>query len=70
MLFPWGGVNSRFYARNGDKRVSVYFDRIDMLGCVGAPYWEVSVRHGDCERFYEGEEEEMMRFIGACLGNE
>lgn len=37
---PFGGAVARFYVSKGDKEVSVYLDRFDMLGYEGEPYWE------------------------------
>lgn len=49
---PFGGAIARFLVRrkDTDKRVSVYLDCYDRLGCYGEPYWEVYPHDGDVYR--------------------
>lgn len=38
---PFANAIIRFLVKNGNDCISVYLDCYDLLGCFGAPYWEV-----------------------------
>jgi hypothetical protein len=40
LMPPFAGAIVRFVAKKKNKRVSVYLDCYDMLGCFGEPHWE------------------------------
>ena len=49
---PFGGAVARFLVSEPgiEKRVSIYLDCYDLLGCFGEPYWEVYPYDGDVFR--------------------
>lgn len=68
---PFMGAIARFMVRSDKNQVSIYFDAYDALGCMGQPYWELYPNsEGDTERFYLGEEVQMMAMIRELLSKE
>jgi len=47
--------------------ISIYFDGYNLLGYMNGPYWEIYPIDDDTERFYLGEEQEMLRRIEVAL---
>jgi len=66
---PWAGAMARFVVSKGDKKVSVYFDTDDRLGCMDKkPYYEIyPAADGETARFYPDEADEMMLAIRKSL---
>ena len=74
---PFLGALARFWVRNGDKEVSVYFDAYSRLGFVcdnsgdPIPYYEIYDNYGgETYRFFLDETEEMMAKIRQILNGE
>ena len=60
---PTQGAMIRFVVFKGEKRVSVYLDTMDRLGCMGRPYFEIYPYEDDVKRYLLDETEEMMNDI-------
>ena len=67
IMMPFGGVAARALVgskKNPSRLVSIYFDPFDRLGYCGRPYWEIYPSiNGYPERFYAGEEADMVRAL-------
>ena len=66
---PFGGAASRFLVRSkaSGRRVSVYLDRDNSLGCCDGPYWEVYPHKGDTFRCDMADVEALVRAITQSL---
>ena len=61
---PFGGALCRFQVLlPSNKKISVYLDWNDSLGCVGEPYWEVYPSLGDARRCLLLEIPELLQLI-------
>lgn len=68
MVPPKGGAFARIILRKEHLRLSIYFDALDRLGSVGAPYYELYPNlEGDCSRYLVGEEDKMAEEIAAIF---
>lgn len=73
VTFPFNGAAARFRVRkdsNPDNDVSVYYDTKDVLGFMGAPYWEACPIGDDVARYLRGEEAQMIKDIIKQLNGE
>lgn len=53
----------RFIVEHNNKRISVYLDCYDILGCVGEPYWEIYPYEEDTFRCLMNETDELLEAI-------
>ncbi len=62
---PFGGAVTRFIVKkkNQEKKISVYLDCYDVLGCVGKPYWEAYPIEEDTFRCGINEIDELKKAI-------
>ena len=73
---PFGGAFARFHVLkkdDSDKKVSVYLDMMDRLGCEGEPYWEAYNFTDDDDtpsRFTMYDTDGLMAYITKCLDGE
>lgn len=66
---PFGGAASRFLVstKKSKRRVSVYLDRDNSLGCWVGPYWEVYPHNGDTFRCDMADVESLVEAITQSL---
>lgn len=67
---PFGGAMARFVVLAGEKRVSIYLDCSDNLGCVGEPYWEVHPVDGDCARHLMADTDGLLKSIRQSIAEQ
>lgn len=64
---PFGGAVVRFLIEKNGKKVSVYLDCYNKLGCYGEPYWEIYPHEEDVFRCDMNDTDSLMKAIEQSL---